>query len=629
MKPLPRYINSNKIIVLFALLKILLHLIHPEYGFHRDELYYLAISRDFSFENLEILPLTPLYMKFITAIFGVSIKAVHLASALCGAGIIVFAGLMARELGGSSRAVFLACLTTLVSGFLIFGALMTYDSPDFLIWSACIYLLILIEKRKDPKLWVLFGLLIGLGLLNKLTILLFGTAVFLSLFTGKQIRNFRSPYIWIGGLIALMSTLPFIFWQLKTDWYYLEFIRNYAGGLAYDVDFLEYLWNQFLTNNLFNAVFWVTGIVTLLVNINFRAYRFLAFAFLILFFGCFFIGTKFYFILPYYTLMLAVGSVQIASFLEKKLSNFRRKVLAKLSLLFLYLALSSFFIPFMMPVLKADKLVNYVKLLGVDAGVKYEYTELSALPQHFADRFGWPEMTAMVADAYREIYWKTGDYPGIIADNWGQAAAISILGEEYGLPVPLCNDGWFYLQSFENHEFRSHYITVGDDSLGLSHLFSSIVRVSKFYHPLGIPHENNKIIYYCSQSKVDLERYWKIARDPDEEFVRLLREEGLDAAFDYFYSKTKNNPDSLLFTEEQINALGYEYLGEDDVDKAMALFKFNMELFPESFNVYDSYAESLMISGSNDSAIYYYKRSLELNPDNTNATDMIERISQH
>jgi tetratricopeptide (TPR) repeat protein len=146
---------------------------------------------------------------------------------------------------------------------------------------------------------------------------------------------------------------------------------------------------------------------------------------------------------------------------------------------------------------------------------------------------------------------------------------------------------------------------------------------------LGIPHENNKIIYYCSQSKVDLERYWKIARDPDEEFVRLLREEGLDAAFDYFYSKTKNNPDSLLFTEEQINALGYEYLGEDDVDKAMALFKFNMELFPESFNVYDSYAESLMISGSNDSAIYYYKRSLELNPDNTNATDMIERISQH
>ena len=84
MKPLPRYINSVNIIVFFALLKILLHLIHPEYGFHRDELYYLAISRDFSFKNLEILPLTPLYLKLITAFFGAALDGPLLANRLAG-----------------------------------------------------------------------------------------------------------------------------------------------------------------------------------------------------------------------------------------------------------------------------------------------------------------------------------------------------------------------------------------------------------------------------------------------------------------------------------------------------------------------------------------------------------------
>lgn len=500
--------SINLLLISFALVKIILHLVFPEYGFHRDELYYLVISEHFTFNNLEILPVTPLYLKIITAVFGTSIKAVHLASALCGAGIIVFAGLMAKELGGGRSAVFLTCLTALFSGYLIFGAMMTYDSPDFLLWSAAIYVLIRIVKYDTPKLWLVFGVLMAIGLLNKLSILLFGAAVVLSLLPGKQIRNFRSVYLWIGGAIAFLAIIPFVVWQLKTDWYYIDFLRNYGGGSSYDVSFTEYLWNQFLPNNPSNSIIWITGLVSLLFHQAFRKYRFLGYAYLILFVACFFLGTKFYFILPFYTVLLAAGSVRIAEFLKKKITNYRRYKIAGTSFIALYVILSSFLVPMYMPVLKVEKLVDYVKLFGVDAGVKYENTELNVLPQHFADRFGWTEMTAMLANTYSSVRNETGKDVGVIADNWGQASAIAVLGKEYGLPVPISADGWFYLHTLNEHEFVSDYISVGVDSTVLAPIFSDIRRMVEFSHRYGIPHENGKIIYFCSDPRVDLRDYW-------------------------------------------------------------------------------------------------------------------------
>ena len=312
-----RYVNTGTILSFFVVLKILIHLISPEYGYARDELYYLTISENFTFNNLEILPITPLYIKLITSLFGISIKSIHLASALCGAGAIIFSGLMTREFGGSKSAVALTTLTVLLSGFLIFGGFMSYDSVDFLMWTAAIYLLIRIIKYDHRELWVVFGIVIGIGLLNKLTIALFGTAIIVSLIFVKQREHFKSFYMWIGGVIALIAVIPFVLWQIKTDWYYIQFVKNYSGGLSPVLTFPEYLWGQLLPNNPFNAIFWIPGLFALLFVNRFKQYRFLGVAYLMLFFGCFFLGTKFYFIMPFYTVLLATGSIQVIRFFEQ------------------------------------------------------------------------------------------------------------------------------------------------------------------------------------------------------------------------------------------------------------------------------------------------------------------------
>ena len=107
---------------------------------------------------------------------------------------------------------------------------------------------------------------------------------------------------------------------------------------------------------------------------------------------------------------------------------------------------------------------------------------------------------------------------------------------------------------------------------------------------------------------------------------KSLDTKGTEAAWKT-YEEFKKDKAAYEFDENSLNALGYTYLAADKTAEALAIFKINMDAFPTSFNVFDSYAEALMKVGKKDSAIIYYKKSLELNPANTNATDMLAKIN--
>jgi tetratricopeptide (TPR) repeat protein len=83
-----------------------------------------------------------------------------------------------------------------------------------------------------------------------------------------------------------------------------------------------------------------------------------------------------------------------------------------------------------------------------------------------------------------------------------------------------------------------------------------------------------------------------------------------------------------FFVERAVNRLGYRQLNAGDVDGALEIFVLNTEYFPEAFNTWDSLAEAHMVRGDDELAIRYYMKSLELNPENDNATRMIERIKE-
>ena len=345
------FTSYGAIISYLIIIKIAIHLLLPEYGIHRDEYFYIAIGDQFSFYNLDMPPLTPLYLRLFTALFGYSIKVIHFASALCGAVSLLFACLITKELEGKKYAVLLTGLFFLFSGFLIFGSIFTYDSLDFLIWVAVIYLLVRILKGENPKFWIPVGILLGFGLINKMTILFLGFTIFISLWLVPQRTQFKSKWIWIAGLIALIFSIPFIIWQSKHDWYFIDFATNYGGGLSYRASFLEFLWNQIYPNNIINFPIWVTGLVLLLFSSKWKQYRFFGYGYVELFFLFYFMGAKFYFLVPFYTILLSVASIKF----EEWINNFgveklKTKII-KYALPVIYVILSLPFVPMAVPVL--------------------------------------------------------------------------------------------------------------------------------------------------------------------------------------------------------------------------------------------------------------------------------------
>ena len=97
---------------------------------------------------------------------------------------------------------------------------------------------------------------------------------------------------------------------------------------------------------------------------------------------------------------------------------------------------------------------------------------------------------------------------------------------------------------------------------------------------------------------------------------QILEQEGVNNVTQRYSELKEREGVSYNFSEDQLNQLGYYYLGEDQVDIAIVLFKINVEAFPHSSNVYDSYGEALLKKGDREGAIENYKKSVELNPGN-------------
>lgn len=96
----------------------------------------------------------------------------------------------------------------------------------------------------------------------------------------------------------------------------------------------------------------------------------------------------------------------------------------------------------------------------------------------------------------------------------------------------------------------------------------------------------------------------------------IIDAKGIDKIESQYIELKKNEANRYNFSEDQLNQLGYHYLGNDKVDFAITIFKINVDAFPKSSNVYDSYGEALLKIGDKEKAIQNYQKSVELNPAN-------------
>lgn len=408
------------------------------YGYFRDELYMLACGEHLAWGYVDHAPLIALIARLSRAAFGDSLHGIRLLPALASAAKILLTGLIARELGARRFGVTLACLCVLVAPiYLGIDTILTMNAFEPLFWMGCAYLLLLAIKQDRPQWFLWFGIVAGVGLENKHSMLFFGFALVAGLLLTPERRLMASRWFWIGGVLAAALFLPNILWQISHHWPTLEDLNN-VRVTHKDVELgpLAFLAQQVFIMLPISVIVWGAGLWYFLFDGEGKRYRALGFAYLILLALMIALHGKNYYMAPAYPMLFAAGGV----FWEQTLhSRVLRTALAAAVLLMGIVAA-----PLFLPVLPVDTFLRYEHALGV-APPKTEVAHSGPLPQLFGDMFGWEEMVATVAQVYHALPPAERARAAIFAGNYGEAGAIDLFGPRYGLPKAISTHQTYYL----------------------------------------------------------------------------------------------------------------------------------------------------------------------------------------
>jgi Dolichyl-phosphate-mannose-protein mannosyltransferase len=497
-------VSDTALLVYLALVKFLIHLLTgANYGFFRDELYYIDAGKHLSFGYVEFPAFIGLMAAFIHSIFGDSLLAYHMLPALAGACVVLLSGLIARELGGGRFAQCLAALASLVTGiFLGIDALFSMDSFDELWWVLAVFLLILLIKRNQPRFWLLFALAAGMGLLTKLTILMFGFAIVVGLLLTPERKYLWSKWAWLGGALVCVFLLPYILWNVANGWPTLQFWSSYGSGHANPVDALGFLSQQIIAMNPLTLPLWFTGLAAYFFNRQLRPYRALGWAFVVLYVLFTATHAKVYFLSPAYPMLFAAGALIFERFFKQHHWRWPQPTYM-VSLVLVGIVLSPIVIPILPPAIYGQTM----GFVGGNAGVKVEQRTTGVLPQQLADRFGWDSMTTTVAQVFHHLPLDEQAKACILTENYGEAGAIDLYGPTYHLPQAISGHNTYYLWG-PGKCTGEVMITIGYPINKLQPFFGSITQAGLITCTYCMPAENNLPVYVGRHLKGSLQAIW-------------------------------------------------------------------------------------------------------------------------
>ena len=256
-------VTASALVLGISACKFLVHLYAGRsYGYFVDELYYLACSRHLDWGYVDQPPLIALVTWIARSLLGDSLPAIRFFPAVAGAAEVALTALIARELGGKRFAQSLAAIAALVApGFLAADSLLSMNAFEPLFWMGCAYLFIRIVKTGNQKLWIWFGILSGVGLENKYSMLIFGAAIVLGLLLTPQRRSLTSPWLWIAGAITFLIFLPNLLWNIQHHFPFLELQANIRrSGRDVHLGPLAFFAQEILTMLPLTLPIWLAGL---------------------------------------------------------------------------------------------------------------------------------------------------------------------------------------------------------------------------------------------------------------------------------------------------------------------------------------------------------------------------------
>jgi len=493
---------DDRTLISLALVTLLIHFLsNGSYGYFRDELYYLACSKHLAWGFVDQPPFSGFMLAISGHLLGYSLFALRFLPAVCGALVAYLVGLIAYELGGDRFAQALAVTAFIIGGvYLAINNNYSMNCFDHLFWALAIYLLVRILKYDEPRLWILLGLVAGLGLENKYSMGFLGLGLIAGLVLTPARKHFRNKWLWLGGALATVIFLPHVLWEVRNHFPTAEFIHNATFKKNLPMTPLAFLKECALQVHPFTLPIWLAGLIYLFFSRKGRQFQTLGWLWGAVLAILLSTHSKPYYFAPTFLILLPAGGVAVETFLSRHAWNWPKP--AYLTVLVLGGILTA---PLVLPVLPVETFIRYQNWIGIKPSSGERGDKPARLSQMYADQFGWQDMAAQVAQIYNHLSPEEKAECVIGASNYGEAGAIDFFGKQYGLPnaISTHNSYWFWGPGDKPGRVL---LVIGGSKKGYADMYEDVEQVATFQHPYA--RESGNPIYLCRKPKRTVQEVW-------------------------------------------------------------------------------------------------------------------------
>jgi len=482
-----------------AVASLALHLLpHPGYGFHRDELLYLAMGDHLSLLHMEFPPLIALLAQVARALPLDLLHSIRLLSALAAAALTVLAAMHCRILGGGARSQHVAALAVLAAPlFLRAGSLFQPVVFEQLWWSVALFALLQLLAGANPRWWLLLGAALGVAALTKFSVAFLGAGLLLTILFSPLRSQLGTRWPWLGAGVAALLALPSVTGQVAWGWPFLAQAQALRVEQLGHVSPAGFLGGQFFMLGL-GGPFWVIGLLGLLLAPSLRRFRpagLLALTvMLLLLLG----GGKDYYFGPMHPLLIAAATALLGGWFDRP----GRIPVYAIAVVLLLIGGASL-LPVGIPLLPPERMARYAAALGLAHTTETNLGGSLPLPQDFADMTGWREQVEAVSRVFHSLSVEEQRGAAIYATNYGRAGALAVYHREYGLPYPISRNGDFGLWGTGTWS-GGLTIVVGGSPVEFLPLWSEVTEAGRSINAWGVEEERSVPIFICRHPRQDL-----------------------------------------------------------------------------------------------------------------------------
>ncbi len=490
------------LIIFFVLIKLLIHfLTYANYELHRDAYLYYAQSENLAWGYVAVPPSIAMVGKIATTLFGNTTFGLRFFPALIGAFNLVIIGLMVKELNGKKATLILASLAFLLSpAYLHTNTLFQPVSFNQFYWLLAGYLILIMIKRNDPKIWIWISIVIALAFLNKYSIVFFAFAFAISLLISQYRYLYFSKYFIIALAIGLAIIFPNLVWQYENNWPVLHHMEELQRTQLVHVRLSDFLTNQFLMN-IQGLFLWMTGLLALLFFKKEKQYRLFGLLFLIVITLLILGRGKAYYSLGLYPILFVFGAYITEKYIKKYLVYVSAFLVIFMFISF-YGSLSYGGIPFN----------SFEDAVQKDA-FRWEDGINHDIPQDLADMTGWAQVGNKVVDTYLSLDPQERKSCEIFCYHYGQAGAVMFHGKDIDVPQPISFNGSFAFWSPDSLS-KEYMIWVHSDlgnDIEPDSLLPTLFKIVELKATIDDKYfrENGTKIYLCRYPTEDFKNYYK------------------------------------------------------------------------------------------------------------------------